>query len=194
MMSQPEVPYHQRWANTELTLQTMKLVALILSICLLGSICVNCYLCSRRQIVVAIDNAGGRTVLRSTSGEPERMQFIRNLLATLYNWDARTYQGAYRAAAALMTDDLAMRLLASLDPQACTGIEGEGMACSFVIDDVRRVAGNKWTATGIKTLQGRSVHDRQRVEFEIELVTCGIKDYNPWGLSVCSLREREVRQ
>lgn len=193
-MSHSGIPYHERWANTELTLQTMRLIALALSICLLGSICLNCYLGGRRQIVVAVDDAGGRTVLRSTGGEPGRVQFIRNLLVTLYNWDARTYQGAYRAAAALMTEDLATRLLASLDQKACAGIEGEDMACSFVVDDVRPVTGDKWTATGIKTLQGRSVHDRQRVEFEIELVTCSVRDNNPWGLSFCSLREREVRE
>lgn len=183
-----------RWASTERAFQSAKTVNILLALALLASLCLNLVQASRKQIIVGIDPAGNRTTLQATSGESGEEQLVRNAVSTLYNWDAATYEKAYREAAALMTSDLGSKLLNTLDEKTRAGIEGDSIACSLVIDSVQNSGSGVWTVTGIKTLHGRTLNRRTRVQFGISIARVAVTQSNPWGLAVSALSEQEVSQ
>ncbi|HAW70867.1 MAG TPA: hypothetical protein DCX37_06750, partial [Firmicutes bacterium] len=82
-----ERQYYHRWANLEKDLNVMRLVCLILTAALLLAVLAIILLAGRRQIIVAVDGDGSRSLLAQAAGENPTEGFISEMLLTLYNWD-----------------------------------------------------------------------------------------------------------
>lgn len=193
-MSGQRPRYYERWAALEHGYHTLRAVCLLLAVALVGSVGLNLALAARKQIVVGIGPDGARVRLAEAGTESGEEQFVRNVLLTLYNWDSRDYETAYRSAAELMTGTLAAKLLGTLTEEARRGIEGDEVVCRLVLDSAVNGGGSEWTVTGIKTLNGHTLRSRQRVEFLVEVDRGPVTEKNPWGLSISSLSERGVSQ
>jgi hypothetical protein len=184
----------QRWASVERAYQSQKFISLLLAICLLISLGLNVVLATKEQVIVGIDTAGNRQTLTPISGTSGEEQFVRTVIEALYNWDPVNYELAYRNAADMMTAALGEKLLGTLDKTTRAGIEGDSMSCAVVIESVEKSGTDVWIVSGIKTLRGRTVNKRTRVEFTVTLAKVPVSNNNPWGLSVAGLGEKEVTQ
>jgi hypothetical protein len=182
----------QRWASVERAYQSQKFISLLLAICLLISLGLNVILATKEQVIVGIDTAGNKQTLAPVAGTSGEEQFVRTVIETLYNWDPVNYELAYKNAASMMTSSLSNKLLGTLDATTRAGIEGDSMACAVVIESVAKTGADVWTVTGIKTLRGRTVNKRTRVEFTVSLAKVAVTNDNPWGLSIAGLGEKEV--
>lgn len=182
----------QRWASLERAYQSQKFISLLLAICLLVSLGLNVMLATKEQVIVGIDTAGNKQTLAPVAGTSGEEQFVKTVIETLYNWDPVNYELAYRNAASMMTSSLGSKLLGTLDETTRAGIEGDSMACAVVIESVAKTGADVWTVTGIKTLRGRTVNKRTRVEFTVSLAKVAVTNDNPWGLSIAGLGEKEV--
>ena len=184
----------QRWASLERAYQSQKFISLLLAICLLVSLGLNVMLAAKEQVIVGIDAAGNKETLTPIGGTSGEEQFVKTVIETLYNWDPVNYELAYKNAASMMTSSLGSKLLGTLDNATRAGIEGDSMACAVVIESIEKKGVDVWTVTGIKTLRGRTVNKRTRVEFTVTLAKVAVTNNNPWGLSIAGLGEREVTQ
>jgi hypothetical protein len=192
-LAESKVPQSvQRWASVERAYQSQKFISLLLAICLLVSLGLNVVLATKEQVIVGIDAAGNKQTLAPIAGTSGEKQFVRTVIETLYNWDPVNYELAYKNAADMMTPALSDKLLGTLDQTTRAGIEGDSMACAVVIESVEKTGTDVWTVAGIKTLRGRTVNKRTRVEFAVTLAKVAVSNNNPWGLSVAGLGEKEV--
>ena len=184
----------QRWASLERAYQSQKFISLLLAICLLVSLGLNVMLAAKEQVIVGIDTAGNKETLTPIAGTSGEEQFVKTVIETLYNWDPVNYESAYKNAASMMTSSLGSKLLGTLDDTTRAGIEGDSMACAVVIESIEKSNADVWIVTGIKTLRGRTVNKRTRVEFTVSLAKVAVTNNNPWGLSIAGLGEKEVTQ
>lgn len=192
-MTENKIPQTvQRWASLERAYQSQKFISLLLAICLLVSLGLNVMLATKEQVIVGIDTAGNKQTLAPVAGTSGEEQFVKTVIETLYNWDPVNYELVYRNAASMMTSSLGSKLLGTLDETTRAGIEGDSMACAVVIESVEKTGADVWTVTGIKTLRGRTVNKRTRVEFTVSLAKVAVTNNNPWGLSIAGLGEKEV--
>jgi hypothetical protein len=187
-----ERQYYHRWANLEKDLNVMRLVCLILTAALLLAVLAIILLAGRRQIIVAVDGDGSRSLLAQAAGENPTEGFISEMLLTLYNWDCITAASAYSRASRLLSTDLGSKLVRTFDTQLAACIENEKLSCTLILDKLTYLSGNDWHASGIKHLRGRTTDARRRVGFSVSVAETRISEENVWGLIVTRLVEEEV--
>lgn len=187
-----EKQYYHRWACLEKDLNAMRVVCLILTVALLLAVLAIILLAGRRQIIVAVDRDGSRSLLVQEAMENPTEGFIREMLLMLYNWDYKSAQSAYSGVSRLMSADLGSKLVRTFDKQLALGIENEKLSCTLILDKLTHLGGNEWYASGIKHLRGRTTDARRRVGFSVSVSETRISEENIWGLIVTRLVEEEV--
>lgn len=187
-----ERQYYHRWACLEKDLNVMRAVCLILTVALLLAVLTIFLLAGRRQIIVAVDRDGSRSLLVQEAMENPTERFIRETLLMLYNWDYRSAASAYSGASRLLSADLGSKLVRTFDKQLALGIENEKLSCTLILDKLTHLGGNEWYVSGIKHLRGRTIDARHRVGFSVSVSETRISEENVWGLIVTRLVEEEV--
>lgn len=170
----------------------MRAVCLILTVALLLAVLTIFLLAGRRQIIVAVDRDGSRSLLVQEAMENPTERFIRETLLMLYNWDYRSAASAYSGASRLLSADLGSKLVRTFDKQLALGIENEKLSCTLILDKLTHLGGNEWYVSGIKHLRGRTIDARHRVGFSVSVSETRISEENVWGLIVTRLVEEEV--